>query len=240
MKKSILSILSAMGVVCCSNQKDLIEYGDGNIKVSIEAGDEWKHPFNLFMGIKKKNNPQIAIWTEDMDGNYLSTIYVSHRIATQTWMMAGGNRRKEALPYWCHRRGIQYEDGLYLPDKKNPLPDAVTGATPSGNFDVRLKPAEGLTQFILRAEFNHSTDFNDAYPKKAGEGDAKYSGGEMGSGQPAVVYEAVIDTTSGQKEFKAKLVGHSSPDGSDGKLYADVSSLTTAVDIVKEITIKIQ
>jgi len=240
MKKSILSILSAMGAVCCSSQKELTEFGSGNIKVCVEAGDEWKHPFNLFMGIKKKNDPQIAIWTEDMDGNYLSTIYVSRRIATQTWIMAGGNRRKEALPYWSHRRGVQYDDGLYLPDKKNPLPDSITGATPSGNFDVRLKPEETLSKFVIKAEFNHSTDFNDAYPKSAEEGDADYSGGSMGSGQPAVVYEAVIDTTSGKKEFKAMLAGHSSPDGSDGELYKDLSTLTTAVNIVKEITIRIQ
>lgn len=241
MKRSIAGILSAMGMISCgSHPKEVVNYTNGDIKIKIETGSEWKHPFDLFMGIKKKNTPQIAIWAEDMEGNYLTTIYVSHRIATQSWMMAGGDRRKSALPYWCFRRGVQYEDGLYLPTKKNPLPDAVTGATPSGNFDVRLVPTSEIRQFVIKAEFNHSTDFNDFYPKSAEEDEANYSGGKGGSGQPAVVYEAAIDLDSELKEFKAALIGHSSPDGSDGKLRPDLSTLTTALDIVKEITIVVQ
>jgi hypothetical protein len=241
MKKSIASILSALGIAGCSSQpKEAISYTNGDIKIKIETGSEWKHPFNLFMGIKKKNTPQIAIWAEDMEGNYLTTIYVSNRTATQSWMMSGGDRRKSALPYWAHRRGVQYEDGLYMPTKKNPLPDAVTGATPSGNFDVRLVPTTEIRKFVVKAEFNHSTDFNEFYPASAEEGDTNYSGGKGGSGQPAIVYEAIIDLDSDQKEYKAQLIGHSSTDGSNGELYTDISTLTTALNIVKEITIRVQ
>lgn len=241
MKKNIASILSAMGIISCgSHPKEIADYTSGDIKIRIETGSEWKHPFDLFLGIKRKNTPQIAIWAEDMEGNYLTTIYVSHRIATQSWIMSGGDRRKSALPYWCHRRGVQYDDGLYLPTKDNPMPDAVTGATPSGNFDVRLVPTSEVRKFVIKAEFNHSTDFNDYYPKSAEEGDTNYSGGKGGSGQPAVVYEAAIDLDSGLKEFKAKLIGHSSPDGSDGELYTELSTLTTALNIVREITIIVQ
>ena len=96
----------------CSCQKDLIEYEAGDIKVCIEEGDEWLHNFPLFLGIKKKNPPQIVIWMEDINGNYLSTLYASHKIATQSWQSAGDNRRKEALPHWCYSRGVKYEDGL--------------------------------------------------------------------------------------------------------------------------------
>ena len=62
----------------------------------------------------------------------------------------------------------------------------------------------------------------------------------MGSGQPAVVYAAQVDLNSGEKAFEAKLIGHSSPDGSDGKITADTSTLTTALNIVKKITINIE
>ena len=58
----------------------------------------------LFLCIKKKNPPQIAIWIEDADGQYLGTLYASKKIATQSWASAGGNRRKETLPYWCYRQ----------------------------------------------------------------------------------------------------------------------------------------
>lgn len=229
-----------LSLLCCSScQNELIEYEQGNVKISIEQGEEWVHDFPLFLGINKKNPPQIAIWLEDVHGNYLSTVYASHKIATQSWQSAGNNRRKEALPHWCYSRGVQYEDGLYLPTRKQPLTDGISGATPRGGFDVKINPAIGLKQFVVKVELNHSTDFNENYPKTTKEGDATYSGGKEGSGQPAVVYAATIDLNSDVKMYEAKLTGHSSPDGSDGKLYEDVSSLTTALHIVKSIFITV-
>ena len=162
---------------------------------------------------------------------------MTHKIATQSWQASGGNRRKEALPHWCYQRGIQYEDGLYLPTKKEPLTDGITGATPKGSFNVKMSPTGKLKKFIVKIEINHSTDFNDAYPKSAKEGDANYSGGKEGSGQPALVYATEVDLASGKKEFVASLIGHSSPDGSNGNITKDTSSLTTALHIVKKITI---
>lgn len=227
-----------LGTISCSGQNAVhSELGNGNIKVSIEQGSEWLHDFSIFWFIKRKNAPQIAIWTEDLEGNFLSTIYVSEKLATQSWTAAGGNRRKEALPCWSHAQGKQYVDGLYLPTKKEPLPDAVTGATPKSSFVANLQMSEDIKLFVVKCEFNHSTDFNEYYPKDARVGDTNYSGGKLGSGQPAVIYQAVIELNSGKKEFKGKLIGHSSPDGSDGKIYPDTSHLTTALNIVKEITV---
>lgn len=229
-------ILPLMGF--CSCQEELVGYEHGSVQVVVERGDAWLHDFPLFLGIKKKNAPQIAVWIEDSEEHYLETVYVSRKIATQSWMAAGGNRRREALPHWCHRRGVQYGDGLYLPTKKEPLADGISGATPRSSFDVKLTPAEGLTRFVVKVEVNHSTDFNNAYPASAREGEPGYSGGKLGSGQPAVVYAAEVDLTSGAGEFEARLVGHSSPDGSSGELFTDVSELTSALHIVKRITVR--
>lgn len=238
MKKAILSTTLAITTLGCNGQNNVYsEFGNGNITISVEKGDGWLHNFPLFWFIKVKNAPQIAIWTEDLDGNFLSTIYVSERLAKQSWRAAGGNRRKEALPCWSHAQGNQYSDGLYLPTKDEPLPDAITGATPKGSFAANVQMSESVKQFIVKCEFNHSVDFNEHYPKDAKEGDPNYSGGKLGSGQPAVVYQTVIDLDSEQKEFEGKLIGHSSPDGSDGKIYPDTSKLTTAMDIVKGITV---
>lgn len=224
----------------CSCQKELIEYEKGDVKVCIEQGKEWLHDFPLFLGIKIKNPPQIAIWVEDTQGNYLSTVYATSKIATQSWQAAGGNRRKEALPSWCYARGVQYDDGLYLPTKKEPLTDGVSGATPKGSFEVKLSLASALKQFVVKIEINHSTDFNAAYPKSAQESDANYSGGPKGSGQPALVYAAYVDLSSGEKSFEAGLIGHSSADGSSGELSEDLSGLTTALQIVERVIIYIQ
>lgn len=241
MKAKILAVagMTVLGVFI-SCDKELIAYRQGDVKIRIEKGEAWLHDFPLFMGIKKKNPPQVAVWVEDLAGNYLTTIYASHKIATESWMANGGNRRKEALPVWCYARGVQASDGLYLPTKKEPLVDAVTGATPQGSFDLKIRPLDDLRQFVVKIELNHSTDWNDTYSKDAREGEPGYSGGKLGSGQPAVVYAATINLDLNQEEYTAAMIGHSSPDGSDGIIYPDTSSLTSALNIVKEIKITIQ
>lgn len=223
----------------CSSNQEIDTYKQGNIKVFIEQGEEWEHDFPLFLGISKKNTPQIAIWIEDTCGNYISTVYVTKRIATQSWIMSKGSRRMEALPHWCYSRGVQYEDGLYSPTKDKPIPDAITGATPKGSFKVAFSESK-LNKFILKVEINHSTDFNNSYPKLAQKGDKNYTGGEEGSGQPALIYSALIDLASEKNEFTALLIGHSSPDGSSGEINSDLSGITTAINIVKKITVSIE
>lgn len=235
----VVAGITALGVLT-SCDKDLVTYKEDDIKVLVTKGDEWLHDFPLFLGIEKKNPPQIAIWVEDLAGNYLTTIYASHKIATESWQSNGGNRRKESLPVWCYARGVLYPDGLYLPTKAEPLVDGISGATPHGSFDVKIRSVGDLKQFIVKVELNHSTDWNDNYPKNAKEGDINYTGGKEGSGQPAVVYSAEIDLDSNRKQYTATLIGHSSPDGSNGDIYSDTSSLTSALNIVKEITINIQ
>lgn len=133
-----------------------------------------------------------------------------------------------------------YTDGLYLPTKDKPIVDGISGATPRKSFDVKLKTISDLKQFIVKIEVNHSTDFNDCYPKNAKEGDTNYSGGKEGSGQPSIIYMAEVDLLKGETTFDATLIGHSSPDGSDGEVHTDMSGLTTALEIIKRITINIQ
>lgn len=136
-----------------------------------------------------------------LQGRYLSTVYASSKIATQSWLAAGGNRRREALPHWCHSRGVQYADGLYLPTKSEPLADGISGATPRGSFDRSSRPEAGLDRFVVKVEVNHSTDFNETYPNGQGGG-AGYSGGRHGSRPAAVVYAADVDLSSGSEESK--------------------------------------
>lgn len=143
------------------------------------------------------------------------------------------------LPCWSHAQGKQYADGLYLPTKEDPLPDAISGATSRGSFSANTRISDSIRQFVVKCEFNHSVDFNEYYPKNAKKGDDNYTGGKLGSGQPAVVYRAMVDLDKGENEFTAELIGHSSPDGSDGEVYPDTSKLTTALRIVKTIKVYI-
>lgn len=69
----------------------------------------------------------------------------------------------------------------------------------------KVTPHVNLNKFVVKIEINHSTNFNDFYPKTAQVGDPNYAGGSEGSSQPAVIYAAQIDRTSGQKQFQANM-----------------------------------
>lgn len=240
MKKMMMLFFVITSVMMMSCSKEHMEYQAGDLSVCIEAGYGWLHDYPLFLGIKKKNPPQIAVWLEDTDGHYLGTLYASKKIATQGWVSAGGNRRKEALPYWCFQRGVVYDDGLYLPTKSQPLVDGMSGATPRTDFDVRLKNKTGLRHFYVMVEVNHSIDFNDRYSKDKKEGEPYFSGGSEGSGQPSLVYRADVNLDSASTSFDAVLIGHSSADGTDGRLYDDLTGITSALTIVKRITVNVK
>ena len=196
----------------------------GDVLIRVEAGNGWLHRFSLF----QKNPPQIALWMETEEGNFAGTLFVSRKTATGKWLFNGGNPRPEALPVWMARKDSTAIDG-------------VTGATPVSSIDIALTPKPGVSprRFVLFAEVNHSTDFNDAFPKNAEKGSPGYSGGEGGSGQPSLVYRCVVDLDAADSDSQFILVGHGSPDGSSGDIYADLSEITGALDIVKSISAEV-
>lgn len=54
-------------LACCSCNNDLVEYKSNDLKITLQKGESWLHDFPLFLGISRKNPPQIAIWLEDKD-----------------------------------------------------------------------------------------------------------------------------------------------------------------------------
>jgi hypothetical protein len=192
------------------------------------------------------NHPLMAIWVEDTSGRYIQTLYVARSIATgifqhgdssQGQWTRGEIRRPAALPYWAHKRGIKAEDGLYLPSPSNPVPDAYSGATPKIDFmlDTRLNET-GSSKFYVLLEINQPWDWNDYWTNAKFPGDYEYKS----SAQPAVVYRVLVNTESTLKEFPMEVIGHSHYSGSDGSLYEDISTLTTALNIAEKIVVKIR
>ena len=200
----------------------------GKIEVTVKTGKFWNDKWPIFLFIHKTTTPQVAIWMEDMNGNFLETIYVSEKAATQGWIGIGNIRRKSSVPYWAHRRGVKYKDGIYLPVSDDPLPDALTGATPVADFSKNASYRDKIPNAVkIFAEFNSSGNFNEHYP----EGDF--------FGQPSVVYSGVLNLTEPEGPQKLKLTGHGHPLGDNGELFADLGKLTTALYIVEEITVSL-
>lgn len=219
--KLIASLAIFVALTSCATEE--VKARSGELLVTVDPGEDWLHRYSAF----KENPPQFAIWAEREDGSFAGTIFATRKVATGGWAFNGGNPRKEALPVWTHR--------------KEASADAITGATPRDSFAVAIAPKDGAAErrFYLYIELNHSTDFNAAYPEGAEPGEAGYSGGKGGSGQPSILYRTLVDLDSPTGRFEFAVIGHGSADGSDGSIYPDLSTLTSALGIVDSVVAEV-
>jgi hypothetical protein len=221
---------------CSSGKKTTGDEPVQTIKTNID-GKGLSINLNFIKGAAH-NHPLMAIWLEDTSGRYIETLFVAESIGKGIFQhgdrskgqwQAGPIRRPAALPYWGHKRGVEAPDGLYIPAPEDPMPDAVTGPTPAGSFSLESKSSGPLPSvFLVMMEINQSWDWNEYWTNNKFPQDIQY----MTSSQPAIVYEARVDLNSGQQEFPMKAIGHSHYSGLDGNLYPDLSTLTTALEIV--------
>lgn len=199
------------------------------ISVKVTPGEHWK----------EKREPQVAVWLEDEDGNYIRTLYVTERAGHKSWIFGPKEGRPESLPVWYGAS----KDGS-ASDKESASPatasasstpsaplsrelDAVTGATPKSALTLSAQIEDRAC--IIKAEFNNSFDYNDFYTKK--------SSGV--NGQPSVVYSSKIpaDLAAGQ-EITLDFAGTGSLTGEDSAISKNTQNLTTAKKIVKSVTVR--
>ena len=206
------------------------------ISVKVTPGENWK----------EKREPQVAVWLEDEDGNYIRTLYVTERASHKSWIFSPKEGRPESLPVWygASKNGSASDKESASPATANapsgskaspatasapPLSrdlDAVTGATPKSALTLTVQIEDRAC--IIKAEFNNSFDYNDFYTKKT-------SGV---NGQPSVVYSAKIpaDLATGH-EITLEFEGTGSLTGEEGSIHKDTKNLTTAKKIVKAVTV---
>lgn len=199
-----------------------------------------------FLKGKHHNHPLMAIWVEGANSNYIETLYVAKSIATSIFgygdesegvWKPGMVRRPAALPYWSHKRGIQADDGLFLPTPDNPVPDAISGPTPVGDFILRSKiDFDEKDTIRILLEINQSWDWNEYWTNNKYPDDENYKT----SSQPSVIYETVLLKDKNNAEISFKPIGHGHHSGKNGNLYTDLSSLTTALEIIGSITVQVQ
>ena len=241
---SLASLLMVMAGYRCSGTRNAPVTDQVETFVTNIDGKGISITIDFLKGVSF-NHPLLVIWLEDKDGKYIETLYIAESIGkgifqhgekSQGQWQAGPVRRPAALPYWGHKRGIKAEDGYFIPTPENPMPDAVTGPTPSGNFMLQSKSSVATPPvFRILLEINQSWDWNEYWTNSKFPDDANYKS----SSQPAVVYEADIDLNSGQKEYVMAPAGHSHYSGLDGSLNPDLGTLTTALEIVRSITVRL-
>lgn len=219
--------------------------GDSGIPIEIELrkGAHYESdPQPLFLGLTYTSTPQVAFWLEDLEGQYINTIYVTQKISNASFVSTDDIfktvSRPESLPHWAHQRGVSYGGDSFMPSTDNNDLDGMTGATPLGNYDVRSKLKTELRQFKVMMEINRSYDFNDFYTKDKYPNDPIYSGSGS-SGQPSVIYSTTINLDDNEQTYIMKPVGHGHYSGKDGKLYPNLQGIDTALQLVKRVIVSI-
>lgn len=217
-------------------------------------------PFLTVDFLKGKHfwNPQVAIWLEDSTGKYLETLLVTTSTAKGLFY-AGRSasnfkesdeektersepiRRVDALPYWSHKRGHRYSDGFFSPPPDDPLPDAITSATPKSNFlfTTENESVSSLKAFRIRIEINVAFDENEYFSEYDFPEDSLYHGGTGLLGQPSLIYGTTITKKDQDRYYVLSLLGHGHHSGATGELVPDVSTLTTARFVAERIVVGI-
>lgn len=213
-----------------------INYDQGKIKIELN-----------FLKGTSHNHPTFAIWIEDSQGTYIETIFVTEYISSGIYGYAdagdgswknekGEALRPAALPYWSHKRNVVSRDSLLIPTPENPVTDAISSATPKGSFVLRTSTSANLPEsFNILLEINQTWDWNEYWTNTKYLDDKDYKT----SSQPSIIYAGEIDSSATTEKIRLKVIGHGHYSGKDGKLYTDVSTFTTALEIADEITVTI-
>ena len=196
-----------------------------------------------FMRGEAHNHPLMAIWTEDTNSNYIQTLFVAeslgkgifqHGDATSGKWLPAAIRRPAALPVWAHSRGIVAPDSLFVPTPENAVPDAYTGATPQISFALNTRlDKPGPQKFYVLFEINQTWDWNEYWTNNKYPDDEVYKS----SCQPSLIYRALIDLNDNTKVTSMELIGRGHHSGQDGKIYGDLETMTTALNITRSITV---
>ncbi len=236
---TIFSVLVLLSMItsCSSTEKAASNLMESNV-ITINENP------NQRILVSKGNNfdhPTLVIWVEDIEGNYISTIYITKSFASgeynyemlgdSIWLnREGPSYQPASLPYWTYKKGL-INDKELVPTTQNPFIDAYTGATPTSSFTINRKSENKTKNYKILLEINQLGDWNrywtnDKYPESAAY---------KNSAQPSLVYSVVIDQNS--QEYYLNPIGHGDPLGNSGKLYTNISTLTTAKNILEEIVV---
>jgi hypothetical protein len=225
--------IRSMLLVAALSMIAAVVQAEPRLDIKLEPGKSYAHT-KWFGPVPVSLRPQVAVWLEDENGRYVTELYVTRNSAKSVWSGGKGIRRPEALPVWSHSRGIAASDGIFMPSKENPLPDAVTGATPKASLSRSLSLPKDLEpgRYRVMVEANESFDYNADWAENLPASDPRYNGL---NGQPSAVWSGTIDIGGDRALAVLSYVGHGDPTGKTGTLTEGTDGLTTALAILSRI-----
>jgi hypothetical protein len=235
----ILVIVSFLWLFACKTTQ---EKNQAILSISVVKNTETPGMKISFHKGEGFNHPSFVLWLENLDGEYIRTIYITksyasgifkHELVGDTiWKKTpGASLQPSALPYWTYKKGLI--DGEFLvPVPDHPFVDAYSGATPEGDFELSLSTKLD-SKYRIMLEVNQSWDWNKYWTNNKYPDSKAY----CHSAQPSIIY--AVEINDEQNTFHMNPIGHGSPTGADGKLYTDIQTLTTARQIFDKIEIEV-
>lgn len=237
------SIILAISFVGCRTSHT--EKNKPVIIISNPEGNGYQFELNFQKG-KNHHYPLMAIWIEDLQGNYIQTLFVARSVGKGEYARAditsgkwssGPLRRAATLPYWAHKRNTVEGNEDPFPNPTFPVNDAYTGATPKGDFKLQAKGDHPISSpFRIWFEINQFFDFNNFWTNNKFPDDQDYKT----SGQPAILL--VSDPIYPEKLPQSAtftIIGHSHYSGKNGNIYTSLQTLSSAMNIVGSIRVDV-
>lgn len=168
--------------------------------------------------------PQIAIWLENQERTKYIPVWITHRSAYNDWK--GKIECPVALPYWDQRK---------LTGSGKFEVDSYSGATPLNDSLIVPFTKNLKGRWFYFIEVNTSADYNKTFSYWS---ENNYPDSEA-NGQPSLIYRGEIDFDNKSTQ-PAVLVGRTVQFGTPDSLITDLEGITTANDLIKEISIEFQ
>lgn len=222
MKKSIIVIIlfsiSLYSQNVMTTRADIVFYRTAIIKV--EHGINWQQ--STSHGILP---PQMAVWVQDLEDNFLQNIYVTRSFGQQNMLGIPPNFpsvfSRVSLPFWNKKN---YMGSKKYITKGNTLPDTVSQPTPLSSFSIETRIVDVINEGYVYLEINHLEDTNKTYP--------------VLNGQPSLIYRALVDFKKAGKVYYLELFAMSDV-LREGIYTTNVSGITTADKIISGASITI-
>ncbi len=224
-KLLLLSIIFIFSVWNSLFAQDVIETRSGasgrSISITIEDGNAW---YSYYDGVRQL--PQIAVWLEDVRGNYLETLYVTGFFGQQrigNFSIPNIVFGRGTLPLWI---GRQYTKTGAYPTRNNPLPDSVTAATPRARFILNTRVPANIDEGYIYIEVDSRGDSNPSYP-------------DLTYGQPSIVYRALVDFKQTGKTFDFTIIGSTLKDD-EGHYIRTLKGITSSKNIIRNASVLVR
>jgi len=227
----LLTILSSCAINRISDKKTVITLDKGTtenpVTISLTHGPHWSHklkpgPFVIHI------YPQVVFWLENDAGDFIETLYISgangHYGNNSTKRKLDDKFFSMCFPVWA---GKLKQVNQPLPTSSNPYTDAVTTATPQGDFDLKLNLGEIPDSFKILFEINKSSDYNAVYTKDNSDW----------VGQPSVVYAVEICDIKSDSTYYFEPVGHGSRISDKPEFVEGFEGVDSALELVEEIRV---